>query len=270
LSLPCIANERGQELNLITSSPFEKGRGEKDLKGGITRKRLLCRINEEIRRVVISIMKNWVKNNWPIVVMIFWVALGVGLLSFYNSFGWDVLLGFATWILAVGVFLAVWQQTVTRKRDRVEFTINRLETLNTPDMKEALDIIYHKKPSTLADLPIKDKSKVVQALERMSTLGLLVSMGYADKELAVSAHRGKFIRCWYSIRRLICYERKINRGKYGEGIEYLAKQAMKYQIDNLANQDDWVKIDCIICEFDINETCEMLSTSVNKIKKKTK
>jgi len=170
------------------------------------------------------------------------------------TWGWTAIGAIATCILAGGIFVAIWQLRETRRRTELEFTERRLEELNTLDSKKGLQIAYEKTPSKLSDLDEEDRDKVVQVLERMHTLGLLAEKGYAYKELAIEAHRGKFIRCWYKLKPCICYERK-NRGKYGEGIEYLAKEAYKYQQEKLPNKEQWVKIDNEVCEIDISKSC---------------
>jgi len=167
--------------------------------------------------------------------------------------GWSAVEAIATCFLVVGIVVAIWQLWETRKRVRIEFTERRLEGLNTPDAKEALQIAYEKTPSKLSDLAEKDRVKLVQLLEHMQALGLLVERGYADKKLAIEAHRGKFIRCWYKLKPCICYERH-EGGKYGEGIEYLAKEAYKYQQKKFP-RDKWVKLNNKVCEIDINESC---------------
>jgi len=169
------------------------------------------------------------------------------------TWGWTAVAAIATCVLAGGVFLAVWQQWESRRRAKLQFTERRLEILNTPDFKEGLEIIYKKTPSKLSELKKEDLDKVVPVLEHLHTLGLLVKEGYAHKELAIEAHRGKFIRCWYKLMPCICYERK-ERGKYGEGIEYLAKEAYKYQKKKL-RKEAWVKLDGKVCEIDISKSC---------------
>ncbi|MFC2002958.1 hypothetical protein ACFLV4_03315 [Chloroflexota bacterium] len=154
---------------------------------------------------------------WAPALVVTWLLVGIVLLSFYSKFDWNVLLGFATWVLAAGVCLAIWQLRETRQRTKLEYTERRLEELNSIESKEGLQITYGRTPSKLSELEKEERDKVVQVLERMHTLGLLIEQGYADKELAIEAHRGKFIRCCYKLRPCICYERK-RRGKYGEGI----------------------------------------------------
>ena len=94
-----------------------------------------------------------------------------------------------------------------------------------------------------------DRDRVGQLLEHMQALGLLVQKGYADKRLAIEAHRGKFIRCWYKLGPCIRTERE-ERGKYGEGIEYLAKEAYKYQ--QRLPRAQWVKLNGEVCEIDVS------------------
>jgi len=170
------------------------------------------------------------------------------------TWGWTAVGAIATCVLAGGVFLAVRQQWESRRRARIEYTEKRMETLNTQDVKEGLRIAYWKKPSKLNDLQKEEQDKLVNVLELMQALGLLVKVGLADKKLAIVAHRGKFIRCWYVLRQCICYERS-NRGKYGEGIEYLAKESYKYQQKKFP-KEQWVKLDGTVCEIDISKSCE--------------
>lgn len=193
------------------------------------------------------------KKNWIIVT---WIMAGFILLfvylGLYKSVNWEVLTGFATWILAGGIVIAVLQQNESQKRAKIEFTEKRIDELNTLEMKEAADIIKERRPQTIYDLEKIDRIKVITYFERMQAIGLLVMLGYADKDLAIIAHRGKFIRCWCILKSLILNERK-KHGKYGEGIEYLAKEAYKYQQKYIINQDEWVKIDGVVCEIEIDE-----------------
>ena len=169
------------------------------------------------------------------------------------TWGWTAVAAIATCVLAGGIFVGIKQFRETQRRAKLEFTEKRLERLNTPDFKEGLEIIYKKTPSKLSELKKEDLDKIVPVLEHMHTLGLLVKEGYAHKELAIEAHRGKFIRCWYKLKPCICYERK-ERGKYGEGIEYLAKEAYKYQQKKLPEKQ-WVKLDGEVCKIDISKSC---------------
>jgi len=56
-----------------------------------------------------------------------------------------------------------------------------METLNTQDVKEGLQIAYWKKPSKLNALKKEEQDKLVHVLELMQALGLLVEVGLADK-----------------------------------------------------------------------------------------
>jgi hypothetical protein len=190
-------------------------------------------------------------KKWLYIGIVVWGVFGIVMVCLKD---WFALQAIATWLLAVGVFLAVWQQWESRRRTRIEFTEKRIEALNTQDVKEGLEIIYKKTPSKLSELKKEDLNKVMPVLEHMHTLGLLVQKGYADKELAIETHRGKFIRCWYKLMPCICYERK-ERGKYGEGIEYLAKEAYKYQQKKLPKKH-WAKLDGKVCEIDASKSCE--------------
>ena len=166
---------------------------------------------------------------------------------------WQMVAAIATAVLAGSIFVGIRQLRETQRRAKLEFTERRLERLNTPDFKEGLEIAYKRPPSKLSELEKEDQDKIVPVLEHMHTLGLLVKGGYADKKLAIEAHRGKFIRCWYKLMPCICYERK-NRGKYGEGIEYLAKEAYKYQQKKLP-KEQWVKLNGEVCKIDISKSC---------------
>jgi hypothetical protein len=103
---------------------------------------------------------------------------------------WGAVEAIATCLLVAGIAVAIWQLWETRRRAKIEFTERRLEELNSLDIKEGLLIAYNKTPSKLSDLEKEDRDKIVQVLDPMHTLGLLVKKGYADKELAIEAHRG--------------------------------------------------------------------------------
>ena len=188
--------------------------------------------------------------------VVLWSMVGVGLLVFYSWFDWGVITGFATWILAAGVAFAAWEVWHGEWSKRGEFAYREFEKLNSLDAKEGLRIIYREKAlSKFSDLTEEEQDKVVKVFESMGALGFLVERGYIDKKSAIEGHRGKYIRCWYKARPLICYERD-RRGKYGEGIEYLAKEAYKYQKRKFP-KEQWVKLDGKVCEIDVSEPCEV-------------
>jgi len=97
------------------------------------------------------------------------------------TWGWTAVAAIAICVLAGGVFLAVRQQWESRRRARIEYTEKRMETLNTQDVKEGLQIAYWKKPSKLNALKKEEQDKLVHVLELMQALGLLVEVGLADK-----------------------------------------------------------------------------------------
>ena len=161
--------------------------------------------------------------------------------------------GVAAFLGTGAVLFAGCQLRETWRKRQLEFTERKLDELNSIESKEGLRIAYQKAPSKLSDLGDREQAKLVKVLEGMHSFGLLVERGFADKKLAIEAHRGKFIRCWSKPRPCICYERNV-RGKYGEGIEYLAKEAYKYQRKKYS-RNQWVKLDGVICEIDPEGSC---------------
>jgi hypothetical protein len=209
------------------------------------------RNTKQKNKSTISNFVDWITRNiWLFIVILLAVAVFFIVTDlFWHWWDWAAITAIATWILASSIFIAIWQQFESKKRARIEFTERRLELLNSKDLQEGLDIAQKKRPLKLSDLPENDQVKLRHSLELLQSLGLLVKLGYAEKELAIIEHRGKYIKCWYVLKLLFDYERKA-RGKYGEGIEYLAKESYKYQIQHIP-RNEWVKLNHKICEIDI-------------------
>lgn len=196
------------------------------------------------------------KSHRAVILIVVWILLGVFLVSTNWLWDWNVIQSFATWVLAAGVFLAVLQQIERQneiKREKIKYTENKTSFLSNQKSASILKYMYANRPRKIDDVNRVEQGRLKEFLNLMNEIGILLENGDIDREYTIKSHRGKYIRCWFVLKTLICKER-LKTGKYGEGIEFFAKEAYKYQIANL-NKKDWVKLDGQLCEFDVNSTC---------------
>jgi len=196
-------------------------------------------------------------SKFVLVVAIIWLLIGIGFVSFYSKFDWDVLLGFATWVLAAGVAFAIWQIIETRENTNRQLEASRKSTnaqiamdlfKELRDKKTMAEIrkIYNL-PDNYSEPENEYQTGIIEYLiSRLNILGVLVEKGLIDKELAPDAYAGTTsLRCWYKLHKYIWKER-CKRKYFGEYFESYTNRCCQHFEDNnievgFSTIDDLVK-----------------------------
>jgi len=178
---------------------------------------------------MINNIGSWLKNNWVIALSVIWLVVGLVLLLVYlclfKFVNWTVLSGFATWVLAGGIFLAFWQIREARKSTNAQIAVEMFKELRNYETVEKLRLIYNLKPED-----IKDKTKEIDyVLDRLNMLGALVANGIVDKKLAIESYGGfSALRCWDRLCTDYIRIEQHDRGYYYENYEAFARLALEY------------------------------------------
>ncbi len=98
----------------------------------------------------------WLKKNWLIALTVAWLITGVILLliylALYKAVDWQVLTGFATWVLAGGVVFAFLQMRQMRCSTNAQLAVELLKELRSDEIFETLRFIYNLKPEEIEKL----------------------------------------------------------------------------------------------------------------------
>jgi len=184
------------------------------------------------------------KSKLVITITIIWVIIVVGLLCSYWMWNWQVLETVATWVLAGGVGVAIWQIIVTRenttnqleavrKSTNAQIAVGLFQELRNSEAIKKLRHIYNIKHSDLrylsrGYLSFETKEDIDYVLDRFDTLGVLVAKDLVDKQLAIEVYAGiSALRCWYILHEYIEGQRKI-RGYYAENYEAFVRLSLDY------------------------------------------
>ena len=207
---------------------------------------------------------SWLRNNWIIVLTVGWLVAGIILLliylALYKAVDWQVLTGFATWVLAGSVGAAIWQIQDARRRTKAQLeqmernthdqlaevrrstnaqiAVGLFRELRDEKMVEILRSIYDLKPRESESLQDPEKKRtegekkvakdIDYVLDRFDTLGVLVANKLVDKQLAIEVYAGiSALRCWYVLHKYIKGQREI-RGYYAENYQAFAGLSLDY------------------------------------------
>jgi hypothetical protein len=176
---------------------------------------------------------NWLKNNWIIALTVAWFIAGFVLIFIYlvlcKAVNWEVLTGFATWILAGGVFLAFWQIGQARKSTNAQIAMDLFRELRSDRALEILRFIYSLKPEEdRQTLHAIDLHSIDYVLDRFDMLGALVDEGIVDTRLAIDVYAGvTALRCWYVLHQYI-WKVRDKRKYFGENVEAFTNRCLYY------------------------------------------
>jgi len=191
-------------------------------------------------------MKNWLLTH-IIHIAISWIVVGFVLvliyLFLYGAVNWQVLTGFATWVLAGGIGVAIWQIIVTRENTNQQLAETRKSTnaqiamdlfkeLRDEETIKKLRVIYDSvydmsKPIDIKDLKGHKKNDIDFVIDRFDVLGVLVDKGIVDDKLADVYAGTPSLRCWYILREYIKEVRK-ERGYFGDNLEGFARLSLEH------------------------------------------
>ena len=185
---------------------------------------------------MINNIVNWLKNNWVIALPAFWLVVGLTLLLVYlcifKSVNWTVLSGFATWVLAGGIGVAIWQIREARKSTNAQIAIGLFQELRSNETLKTLRYIYGLEPENIKNLSQDDKNKITYVLERLGMLGALIANGIIDEKLATEIYGGATaLKCWYQLKDYIRGVENRQGLQWGMHVEDFAARALEYWKD---------------------------------------
>lgn len=177
-------------------------------------------------------------------IAVIWLIIGFGLFSTYWIWDWEVLTGFATWVLAGSIFLAIWQIIVTRestteqlkaatKSTNAQIAMDLFKELRDAKTIEMLRTIYDlpydlSTAEGLKKLKNNEKKDIDYVLDRFDVLGVLVQKKIVNEELAIDVYAGTpSLRCWYRLHKYI-KEVRDERGYFGVNIEDFAARSLEH------------------------------------------
>ena len=190
---------------------------------------------------------------------------------------WNVVAAISTGVLAMTIFIAIYQMRQTRRSTNAQLAIEIFRELRNEDMLNKYRMIYELTTEEIAQLDedTKKQIEIDYVLDRLDTLGALVEENIIDKKLAMEAYAGaSTLRCWF---QLAPYIRKLQakRRFYANCYEVFAYRTYKhFRKERIAvgfhNEKANVKIGNLIEEFSKKEYSELRPRSSRDIKKARK
>jgi hypothetical protein len=176
-------------------------------------------------RDLYQVILTWIKRHL-VGIAVIWLVVGFILLAIYlgiyRNVTWGVLTGFATWILAGGVVVAVWQAAdnnyQAKKGRSAQVALGLYNELRNSKSRKILQEIYRVNPESFNDESFIElqfsitSSDVDSVIDILGTIGSLICHGILDEELAIESFGGvTALKCWHQLR---IYMRKL-QGKRG-------------------------------------------------------
>jgi hypothetical protein len=205
----------------------------------------------------IRIMGIWL-NEHVIELAIIWIIIGFILLfvylGIYHNVTWNVLTGFATWVLAGGVFCAFYQIQESRKSTNAQIAIDMYEELRSEESLETLRFIYDLNPANPEIVFNSDKYRIEYLLDRFNFLSILVKNGIVNRNLAIDSYAGaSFLKCWYVLHSFVNDIREDrNRKSYCypfEGFTNLCMEDFKDRGITVGLKNRYCKVDDLVIEL---------------------
>lgn len=188
-------------------------------------------------------------------IAVIWFVVGFILpfiyLCIYHNVTWEVLTGFATWILAGGVVVAIWQAAYykyqadeqadkSRKSINAQVAVELFKELRSEDTKKTLRYIYNLSSKRISENFDKLPYKVKHITDKFELLGVLVNEGIVDERLAIETYAGPpVLKCWYQLGECYIKEMRKKRGLFGKYFEDFAARTFMYQRDN-SPKSEWI------------------------------
>jgi hypothetical protein len=191
-----------------------------------------------------------VKYTVPIASIIVVVLIFFAILNFFfqqeviklvGLLGWDRLQGFVsgpwwnsipTLILALGIFLTLWQIVEGRKSTNAQIAMDLFKELREDETVEKLHIIYNRAENDERQLSPIAQNNIRHILDRFEVLGILVEKGIVDKDLAIHAYGGaSALRCWYKLHHYIS-QMSDEIGPWKINYEIYTRRCLEYFIKN--------------------------------------
>jgi hypothetical protein len=162
------------------------------------------------------------------VIFVLFVVLLLKTIRFGYLTDWVAITAFATWVLAGGVLVAIWQISETRRSTNAQIAMDIFKELRSDEALQSLKTIYNREDNSPDKLNDTDKEKITLILDMFEVLGILVDKEIVDKDIAIHAFGGaSALRCWYSLHNYI----KIignERGPYKLNFEIYTRRCLEY------------------------------------------
>jgi hypothetical protein len=209
---------------------------------------------------IISKLVNWItKNIWLFIVVLLAIAVFFVVTDlFWNWWDWTEIMAIATWILAAGVGVAIWQAAhtksqaekqseVSRNSMKAQIAVELFEMLRHANILDTFRKIYDLEPADVRRVAAgRSKTDVVLrqeiggVLDKIELLGALVHQGIIDEHLAIEVYGGhSVLKCWYQLGEDYIKKVRARRGLFCKYVEDLAARTFNYQ-RNSASKEEWI------------------------------
>jgi len=204
------------------------------------------------------------RRSLPWVVASVWFVIGLIVLVVHYRRGidwcvvdWQVVIGFATWVLADGVIFAVWQIFEAKKSTNAQIAAELFKQLSKDDIRGTLRKIYRHSPKYLESLlgvptfrrygAEKNREKDDLRTEEIENIrasfdfvGALTAKGILDEQIAIEAYAGPpVLRSWYCLWKYIRKARKQRGGHYAKHLEDFAWRTWQHY--KKQNEDEHIR-----------------------------
>jgi hypothetical protein len=149
-----------------------------------------------------------IKSHILMILISIWILIGlIALFYYWSTYGgvnWQVLSGFAAWVLAVGIFFTAVQIYEAKKSNNAQIAMDLFRELRNEILVETLRFIYKLNPENCVITFHSDQKRIEHVLDRLDMLSVLVKNKIVDPKLAIDAYAGApTLRCWYVLHSFI-------------------------------------------------------------------
>lgn len=146
--------------------------------------------------------------------------------------GWTAVAAVATSVLALTIFVAIWQIKEARRSTNAQIAVSLFSELRSPEVIRMLRSIYALTQDDFKNSTIEKKMVyflIDHVVHRFDLLGGLVRKGIIDKELAIESYAGPpALKCWYQLCKHYIKKARDERGFYAENYEDFARRSLDY------------------------------------------
>jgi len=206
-----------------------------------------------------SIIQWITRNIWLFIVVLLVIAVFFIISDlFWHLWDWTEIMAIATWILAAGVGVAVWeaahtksqaekQAEVSRNSMKAQIAVELFDMLRHEDILTTFRKIYDLEPTDItrmmqhpskADVALRQE--IGGILDKFELLGALVHQGIIDEHIAIEVYGGpSVLKCWYQLGEDYIKRIRKKRGLFCKHVEDLSARTFNYQ-RNSASKEEWI------------------------------
>lgn len=242
-------------MSTMTSSPLLKGDERRILDRGFKMPR-----KTKKPKSIISNFVNWITRNiWLFIVLLLAIAVFLIITDlFWNWWDWTEIMAIATWILAAGVGVAIWQTShaksqadqqaeVARNSMKAQIAVELFEMLRHANILDTFRKIYDLEPADVRRVVAgKNKADVILRqqiggiLDKFELLGALVHQGIIDEHIAIEVYGGpSVLKCWYQLGDDYIKKIREKRGLFCKYVEDLAARTFNFQREH-CSKEEWI------------------------------